>query len=281
MSGARFSLHLGCGLDYLESLPRHGVHAIVTDPPYGWREYVRGQTGTASGAWRQPPVLDGCKRAPMPRFSDLSAADLTALAAVMQRFARAAYRVLPPGGHVLLASTPLLQHIPADALASAGFERRGCVQRLVSTLRGGDRPKGAEAEFPGVCCLPRGRFEPWVLARKPLEGTVATTLRKYGTGALRRTEEGLPFEDVIGGALFPTTRERALARHPSLKPQGFMRPVVRAMLPLGKGVVCDPFTGGGATLAACERVGYDSLGAELDPVYHAMALAAIVPLSRL
>ena len=74
----------------------------------------------------------------------------------------------------------------------------------------------------------------------------------------------------------PTRRaERKLAPHPSLKPQAFLRQVVRAVLPLGIGVVLDPFAGSGSTLAAAEHVGYTSVGVERDPTYARLAVAAI------
>ena len=54
--------------------------------------------------------------------------------------------------------------------------------------------------------------------------------------------------------------------HPSLKPQDFLRQLVRGVLPLGEGVVLDPFCGAGSTLAAAEAVGYRSVGIENDPL---------------
>jgi site-specific DNA-methyltransferase (adenine-specific) len=97
---------------------------------------------------------------------------------------------------------------------------------------------------------------------------------------LRRSSASVPFGDVIRSA--PTRpNERALARHPSLKPQAFMRAVVRAALPLGEGTLLDPFAGGGSTLAAALAVGYTSVGVELDPSYFRMASRAVSALARL
>ena len=58
-----------------------------------------------------------------------------------------------------------------------------------------------------------------------------------------------------------------------------MRQVVRAVLPLGQGVVLDPFAGSGSTLAAAESLGYQSIGIELDPDYAKVAKAAIPQLA--
>jgi site-specific DNA-methyltransferase (adenine-specific) len=54
-----------------------------------------------------------------------------------------------------------------------------------------------------------------------------------------------------------------------------MRQIVRASLPLGEGVILDPFMGGGSTIAAAAAVGYQSIGIESDPEFFAMAKAAV------
>jgi site-specific DNA-methyltransferase (adenine-specific) len=89
-----------------------------------------------------------------------------------------------------------------------------------------------------------------------------------------------PFGDVIVSSPTRAT-ERALAPHPSLKPQAFMRQIVRAVLPVGEGIVLDPFAGGGSTLAAAEAVGYQSIGVERDATYFQIASDAIPRLAAL
>jgi len=103
---------------------------------------------------------------------------------------------------------------------------------------------------------------------------VQDNLRKWKTGGFRRPCADKPFGDVIQSA--PTrSSERELAQHPSLKPQGFLRQLVHGVLPLGKGVVLDPFAGAGSTLAAAEAVGYPSIGIEKDDHYFDVAREAI------
>jgi site-specific DNA-methyltransferase (adenine-specific) len=109
---------------------------------------------------------------------------------------------------------------------------------------------------------------------------VQDNLRKWKTGGLRRISGLEPFTDVIRSA--PTrAEERTIAPHPSLKPQAFMRQIVRAALPFGLGVVLDPFMGAGSTIAAALAVGYDSVGLECDPDYFRMAGDAVPRLARL
>jgi site-specific DNA-methyltransferase (adenine-specific) len=109
---------------------------------------------------------------------------------------------------------------------------------------------------------------------------VQDNLRKWKTGGLRRPSEQLPFSDVIRSC--PTRpEERKLSAHPSLKPQAFMRQIVRAALPLGEGTILDPFLGGGSTIAAALAVGYASIGVELDAHYLELARAGIPRLALL
>ncbi len=275
--------HADC-LEWLGKQTAASVHAVVTDPPYGLVEYEKEQQDKLrsgrGGVWRIPPAYDGHTRSPLPRFTTLGPKDRERLGEFFREWAEALSPVLVPGAHVLVASNPLLSYLVSAALADAGLERRGEIVRLVMTMRGGDRPKNAHREFPDLSVMPRSMWEPWLLYRKPLDGRVQDNLRKWGTGALRRISDEKPFGDVIQS--HPTrASERALAPHPSLKPQSFLRQIVRAVLPLGRGRVLDPFAGSGSTLAAAAAVGYDAVGVEADPEYFRMAKRAIAALARL
>ena len=280
----RAQLFHGDCLAWFAGQTRESIHAVVTDPPYGLVEYSQKEQAKlrkrAGGVWRIPPSFDGHTRAPLPRFTTLTDADLSALDSFFYSWAKGLSPILVPGAHVVVASNPLVSYLVAGAVIRAGFERRGEIVRLVMTMRGGDRPKNAHEEFQGVSVMPRSMWEPWLLFRKPLEGRVQDTLQKWKSGGLQRVSDKQPFGDVI--ASHPTRKvERAIAPHPSLKPQSFLRQLVRAVLPLGDGVVLDPFAGSGSTLGAAEAVGYRSVGVELDPRYVAMARRAIPKLAAL
>jgi len=284
VGGVKYSLHLAECLEWMHSRPPNSVHAIVTDPPYGLKEFTASEKNKLrigkGGVWRIPPSFDGCKRSPVPRFTILSEDERAQLKVFFADFARRALRVLVPGGHVFIATNPLLSHLVYLPLMEVGFEKRGEIIRLVQTLRGGDRPKNAHQEFSDVTVMPRSGWEPWGLFRKPCEGRVQDNLRKWKTGGLRRISMDLPFSDVIPSA--PTQSEdREVSPHPSLKPQAFMRQIVRASLPLGEGVVLDPFMGGGSTIAAAVAVGYESIGVEIDRSFFRTAVKAIPILAKL
>jgi DNA modification methylase len=271
-------------LTWLSSRESSSIHAVVTDPPYGLKEYSNHEQeklrAGKGGVWRIPPAFDGSRRAPLPRFTILDDQEKMQLEFFFRTFATLLRRVLVPGANVAIASNPLLAHLVSSAMASAGLEIRGSVIRLTMTMRGGDRPKNAHEEFSNVSVMPRSMWEPWVIARKPIEGRVQDNLRKWKTGGWRRPSELQPFGDVIKSS--PTSaRERAIAPHPSLKPQSFLRRLVHGSLPLGEGIVLDPFAGSGSTLAAANALGYHSIGVEKDPKYAAIAAKSIKPLSEL
>ncbi len=276
-------VHADC-FDWIEQQEGNTIHAVVTDPPYGLYEYSSEQQNKLrngkGGVWRIPPSFDGHVRSPLPRFTTLTGQQLDDLMAFFFYWGRLLHPKLVPGAHVVVASNPLVSYIVSGALSDAGLERRGEIMRLTMTLRGGNRPKAAHNEFPDISVMPRSMWEPWLVYRKPIEGRVQDNLRKWGTGGFRRPAPAKPFGDVIPSG--PTRKaERALAPHPSLKPQAFLRQVVRAVLPLGRGIVLDPFAGSGSTLAAAEAVGYESVGVEKDVHYFEMACDSIPKLARL
>ena len=269
---------------WLRQADENSVEAVLTDPPYGLVEYTEIEKQKLrdgkGGVWRIPPSFDGSKRSPLPRFTTLTARDLENMHRFFRELGTLLVRVVVPGGNVVVASNPLLAHIVASAMAEGGLEMRGTITRLVMTMRGGDRPKNAHEEFADVSVMPRSQHEPWVVLRKPLDGRVQDNLRRWGTGGFRRISAERPFGDVIRSA--PTSAaEKKVAPHPSLKPQELLRQLARGCLPLGRGKILDPFAGSGSTLAACNAIGYESVGIEADRQYYELACRSIPRLTAL
>jgi site-specific DNA-methyltransferase (adenine-specific) len=270
----------------LKALPENSVHGVVTDPPYGVKEYDYDQMekmeNGKGGIWRIPPSFDGHIRSPLPRFTALNEAERARARRFFIEWGAVLLRVLRPGAHVFLASNAFISQLVFQALVDSGLEFRGELIRLVRTLRGGDRPKNAEDEFPEVCSMPRGCYEPWGIFRKPLPADmkVSDCLKEFGTGGLRRLPDGSPFCDVLQSERTPL-RERQIANHPSLKPQSLLRQLVHAVLPLGEGLIADPFMGSGSTVAAGKAMGLSCVGVERRTEYYEMALKAVPRLAEL
>jgi DNA modification methylase len=81
-------------------------------------------------------------------------------------------RVLMPGGYLLAFGGTRTFHRLACAVEDAGFE----IRDSIAWLYGSGFPKGKQQLKPA--------FEPVVVARRPLAGTVAANVRAHGTGAL-------------------------------------------------------------------------------------------------
>lgn len=283
---ARLDLFHADTFEWLLTQSDNSFHGVCTDPPFGIVEFTpkevnKLRNGNKGGIWRIPPKMGGSERAPLPRFTVLSSAEREHVRTFFREFAELLLPKVVPGAHVFLAGTPMLQYLVQDGFAQAGFEVRGAVMRVYSGFRGGDRPKLAEAEFEQVCVTPRGCYEPWMLFRKPIgEKTVAQNLRKWGTGALRRVSTDVPLPDIIQSGKTPAA-EGAISPHPTLKPQHILRILARSLLPVGEGVLLEPFAGSGSTLGACQAIGYDSVGVELDAQYYAGLPEHIAMFSKL
>lgn len=172
-------------LDWIAEQKENSITGVVTDPPYAFMEYtpieLKKKRSGKGGVWRIPPTFDGCERSPLPRFSVINDCEnlRSQFVSFYEKWGKLIFNILAPGAHIIIAATPLLSDLLGAAMRSAGFERRGEIVRIVSTLRGGDRPKGAEEEFNNTSVIPRASWEPWGIYRKLLsEKTVAQNLRK-------------------------------------------------------------------------------------------------------
>lgn len=192
-------IHADC-FEWLGRLPEGSLHGVVTDPPYGVKEFdldqIEKRTAGRGGIWRIPPAFDGNVRAPLPRFTALNRKEREALREFFVAWSRALVPALKPGAHVFVAGNAFLSQMVFSALVEGGLEFRGELIRLVQTLRGGDRPKNAEREFPSVSSMPRAGYEPWGIFRKPIPPgmKVSDCLREHGTGGCG----GSPMAGLLG-----------------------------------------------------------------------------------
>ena len=194
----RVTLYHGDCIEVMASLPDASVDAVVTDPPYAlgfmgrsWDTFGdvgRGAQARVQRSGEVTPGGEGHSTSAGPYLASgvdsLRSAGAT-LQAWCEQWAREALRVLKPGGHLLAFGGTRTWHRLACAVEDAGFEVRDSIAWLYGsgfpkshnlTDENGDRTGWGTALKPA--------FEPVVVARKPLAGTVAANVLQYGTGAL-------------------------------------------------------------------------------------------------
>ena len=182
----RFRLYHGDNLEALRLLADNSVDSVVTDPPYGLGKepdpYELMRQWHKTGHYKHTG-----KRGFMGNTWD---------AFVPQpELWKEVYRVLKPGGHLLSFFGTRTYDIGTLAIRLAGFE----IRDQLAWIYGSGFPKSLNVGKAIEATQPVGnshrRFlgwgtalkpaqEPIVLARKPLEGTVAKNVLSHGTGGL-------------------------------------------------------------------------------------------------
>ena len=143
-------LYHGDCREVMQSFDANSVDALVTDPPYELA--FMGRKWDSSGVAYDPAVWGE------------------------------ALRVLKPGGHLLGFGGTRTWHRLAVAIEDAGFD----IRDSIAWMYGSGFPKSLNLknDWQGWGTALKPAHEPIVVARKPLDGTVAENVLRHGTGAL-------------------------------------------------------------------------------------------------
>jgi len=149
----RYVVANSCNLEFLATIKDNAFDSIVTDPPYGLNFMGRGWDKVLP----DPKTWAEC------------------------------LRVVKPGGHLVAFGSPRIHHRLACQIEDAGWELRDCMMWMFGTgfpksLNVGKATKDDAWDGWGTALKPT--YEPILLARKPLEGTVAANVAKWGVGGL-------------------------------------------------------------------------------------------------
>ena len=128
----------------MRTMPDASVDAVVTDPPYGLSFMGKDWDHGIPG----------------------------------EAFWAEALRVAKPGCHMLAFGGTRTFHRLTCAIEDAGWEVRDCLMWLY----GSGFPKSHNGAWGGTALKPA--WEPIILARKPLDGTVAANVQRHGCGGL-------------------------------------------------------------------------------------------------
>ena len=160
----------------LAELVDASVDAIVTDPPYHLTTGKKGGSGAASLNENSPAGRSRIGTGFMGmRWDGGDIAMQLATWALLLRVAK-------PGAHLLVFSSSRTFHRVWTAVEDAGWE----IRDTLMWLHGEGFPKSSNQEgaWKGWGTALKPAFEPILLARKPLIGTVAENLQAHRVGAL-------------------------------------------------------------------------------------------------
>jgi site-specific DNA-methyltransferase (adenine-specific) len=171
-------LHGSC-IDLLPTLEAESVHAVVTDPPYHLTTGKKGGTGDASVNLDSPHGRARVTAGFMGKKWD--GGDV----AFRPETWREVFRVMRPGAYLVAFGGTRTYHRLACAIEDAGFE----IRDQLGWIYGSGFPKGTDkAKIPegweGWNTALKPAWEPIVLARKPMIGTLAANLDAYDCGAM-------------------------------------------------------------------------------------------------
>ncbi|HWY90227.1 MAG TPA: site-specific DNA-methyltransferase [Solirubrobacteraceae bacterium] len=160
--------HADCLLA-LPKLDAQSIDAIITDPPYG--------INFNGMPWDRPARLDPARVPGQRRHAGTN--PNKSFQDFCTRWASTCLRIMKPGAHLVAFASPKTAHLLACGLEKAGLELRDTLMWI--------QGQG----FPAARKLPNGRgcrlkpaYEPILLARSPIDGTLDKNLVRYGTGAL-------------------------------------------------------------------------------------------------
>ena len=154
-------IHVGNCLDIMPTLEANRFDSIVTDPPYGLGFMGKGWDHAVPG----------------------------------REFWEEALRVAKPGAYLAAFGGTRTFHRLACAIEDAGWELRDTLMWVY----GSGFPKSHNGDWGGTALKPA--WEPIILARKPLTGTVAANHAAHGTGGLNIDGCRVPTGDEVNPSI--------------------------------------------------------------------------------
>jgi len=287
---ARVELYSGNCLDILTGIESNFVHLILTDPPYfldgldnEWRKGKDGKRGTGA--------IGG-----LPIGMKFDAKQGLKLQEFMSPIADELFRIVKPGGFLLMFSAPRLYHRMAVAVEDAGFEIRDqyawrftkrsqfkafSMNHFVMKKEGlSDREKEKIIEKLAGRKTPqlRPQFESILCAQKPRKGTFVQNWLQYETGLIDPTQmlRGRVPETVM---TVEKPEKQSYNSHLTPKPLRLCEHLVK-LFTRKEQIVLDPFVGSGTTCVAAYKTQRRSIGIDVNSKYITIAKQRIAEYIR-
>jgi DNA modification methylase len=191
MSTTHVVLNADC-IEAMQKMEPDSIDSVVTDPPYDLTQNKKGGTGAAS---LNPNSPAGRSRIGTGNGGGFMGKDwdATGIAFKIETWS-AVLRVAKPGAFLLACGGSRTFHRMMIAIEDAGWELRDTIMWVY----GSGFPKSLDVskafnkseeallseQWEGWGTALKPAFEPIVVARKPLVGTVIQNVARYGTGAI-------------------------------------------------------------------------------------------------
>ncbi len=180
-------------LKVMRRMAEASVDSIVTDPPYALTANKKGGSGIASLNLASP-----AGRSRVTTGGGFMGKEWDAALPGVEVWSEA-LRVAKPGAHLLAFGGTRTFHRLACAVEDAGWEIRDCIMWVYS--QGFPKSHNLGGGWVGWGTALKPAWEPIIVARKPLDGTVVQNMQEHGTGAI----------NVDGCRVAPTGESRARA----------------------------------------------------------------------
>ena len=176
-----FVIHQGDALSVLRTLEIESFDACFCDPPYGLGEKRNSRSASPRRSCREERRKSGF----MGLLWDAETPDVEVWVAVLQ--------ALKPGAYLLAFGGTRTHHRLTCAIEDAGFE----IRDVLIWLHGQGFPKSFNSEAGGTALKPA--WEPIILARKPIAGTLEENFARWGTGFLNIEASRIKTGDALNG----------------------------------------------------------------------------------
>ena len=263
-------------MDVLPDMESESVHMVLTDPPYFLdgldSEWKKGEPKKSNGTIGGLPVGMKFDRKQSESFQKF-----------IEPVAEELFRIVKPGGFVLMFSAPRLYHRMAVAVENSGFEIRDqyawrytrkaqfkafSMDHFVNrnSRYSASEKKAVLRDLDGRKTPQlRPQFESLLCAQKPRNGTFVDNWLEHGTGLI---DAGQTLSGKVPATVM--TVEKDLKDkyncHLTPKPLRICEHLIRLFTRQHQ-LVLDPFLGSGTTCVAAQKAGRHSIGIDINPSY--------------
>ena len=273
----------------MKKLDKDSIATCITDPPYNYefigqnwdseeidRRLEKSNSKNSSTLVKNIPYGSGLSGGVRnKRWYQRNRENVLEYQQWVEEWGKELIRVMKHGGLVFVFnSTRTIAHVQI-ALENAGFYTRD----IIVWRRNSGIPKGLNVaqrlkkdgndnykDWQGWHSALRNEWESILVVQKPLVNNYINTLKNYGVGLFNAKDESGFKSNIIEG--IKREKKDEFNFHPTVKPVQLIKYLLELSTPKNNNnIVLDLFMGSGTTAVACEELGYNYIGYEINEDY--------------